>query len=182
MYNKDIMQYQKTTIAIVGSHNPISYSEHQLEFARVVGSHIAKYGGTVTTPADASIASWVALGSLESNGLVVGFSPASSKYEHENHFRLPSEDITHMVYTGFGFLGRDITMLRSSDAVLVFLNEDRVYHELVLAKELQKPVIAISFENDNDTNKRILGDLYGYVQIFNNQKDVVEKIRNIIKK
>lgn len=174
------MVNQMYTIAVIGNYNPLSYSLHQLEFARVVGSHIARLGAIVAIDTQPGFSSWSALGATEVGGVSIGFSPASSRYEHENQYRLPLDNFSTVIYTGFGYLGRDLVLVRSVDCVVVFLDNEKLGHDAKLAKELQKPLLVISFEKTEDEIKDLLGGLYDYAEIYSNQKEVLNRIEKLV--
>lgn len=174
------MQEKTFTVALLGTHDPIQYSSHQLEFARVLGSHLARLGAVVATGSIPGFPLWGALGAIEVGGVSIGFSPASSRYEHEEHFRLPVDNLSSVVYTGFGLLGRDLIMIRSVDMLVVFLGDEKVTHELTLAKELQKPIIVVSFDHDEEKRRHLLGELYDYVEIHDSQESLHARLKSLI--
>ncbi len=167
------------TVAVLGKYDPTNYSLHELEFARLIGAEIGRLGGIVASDTSSGFSSWAGLGAGEVGAVAVGFSPASNKYEHENHYRLSLENISSVVYTGFGYLGRDLLMIRSSDYILVFLGNEKIGHEGILAKELQKPLIVITFDKSEDEIRELLGSVYEYAELYSSQYDLVEKIRHM---
>jgi len=167
------------TVAVLGKYNPLNYSLYEFEFARLVGAHIGQRGGVIATDTGSGFSAWASLGSSEVQGMTIGFSPASSRYEHENHYRLSLEHVSSVVYTGFGYLGRDLLMVRSSDAVLVFLGNEKIGHEGLLAKELQKPLIVITLGKEDEIVKGLLGDLYDYAEKYSSQKEVLKRIETM---
>lgn len=175
------MRTKKVTVALLDSHQGINHSLHQLEFARVVGSHLARLGAVVATGGTSGFPLWGALGAEEVGGVTLGFSPGSNSYEHEQHFRLPLDNLSSVVYTGFGYLGRDLIMIRSSDIIVVFLGDEKIAHELVIAKELQKPIIVVSFEKTEDEQKLLLGDIYEYAEIYSSQEELVYRLEHLLK-
>ena len=61
-----------------------------------------------------------ALGAKEEDGFVMGVSPAMDLEEHKKIWKLPYKEYDLIVYTGQGFMYRDILNIRTSDAI-VFL-------------------------------------------------------------
>jgi uncharacterized protein (TIGR00725 family) len=53
-------------------------------------------------------------------GFAVGISPADSQAEHMSKYGLPIDSSDLMVYTGFGYKGRNVVNIRSSDIVIIF--------------------------------------------------------------
>lgn len=168
------------TVTVLGKYDPLNYSLHEFEFARIVGAEIAKQGGVVATDTSSGFSSWAGLGAQELGGLTLGFSPASNKYEHENQYRLSLENVSSVVYTGFGYLGRDLLMIRSSDCVIVFLGNEKIGHEGLLARELQKPLIVVTFDKGEDEVRDLLGALYDYAELYSSQNELVDRIHHLL--
>ena len=61
---------------------------------------------------------WAAKGAKEAGGIVIGISPASTKREHVKTYGLPVEYHDLIIYTGFGYAGRNLLFTRSADAVI----------------------------------------------------------------
>jgi hypothetical protein len=174
------MNMTQKTVAVLGTYDPLNYSLHELEFARIVGAEIAQFGGILISDTQTGFSSWAGGGGVESQGTVIGFSPASNKYEHEQHYRLPVEHVSTVVYTGFGYLGRDLLMVRSSDIIVVFLGSEKIGHEGRLAKELQKPLLIVSFNKNQEEIEHLLGDLVEYAEIYNSQKDIISRLQHLL--
>lgn len=175
------MEHNTTrTVALLGSHNPLHHSPYELEFARVVGAHLAQQGAVVATGTVSGFPLWASLGAREEGGVTLGFSPGSSKYEHEHHFRLSSDNLSSIIYTGFGLLGRDLIMVRSADIIVVFLGDERAGHEIALARELQKPVLVVTFQKTKESAQELLGDFYDYVECFDSQESILKRLQELI--
>lgn len=170
------------TVTVLGKYDPLNYSLHQFEFARLIGAEIARLGGVIASDTSSGFSSWAGLGAKEVGGVSLGFSPATNKYEHENHYRLSLENVSSVVYTGFGYLGRDLLMVRSSDCVIVFLGNEKIGHEGLLARELQKPLIVVTFDKTDEEIRDLLGALYEYAELYSSQKDLSEKIHHLFSK
>ena len=61
-----------------------------------------------TTGATTGFPMWAAMGTKEAGGISVGVSPANSEKEHIETYNLPVEYMDLLLYTGFGYPGRDI--------------------------------------------------------------------------
>src|SRR4051812_39090602 len=86
--------------------------------AIALGKEIASRGAVTVTGATTGFPLWAAMGAKAAGGFVVGFSPAYNEKEHIESFNLPVEYHDVIIYTGFGYPGRDLILTRSSDAVL----------------------------------------------------------------
>jgi uncharacterized protein (TIGR00725 family) len=97
-------------------------------------------GRTIVTGATTGFPMWSAMGAKQAGGLSIGFSPANNEKEHINTFKLPIEYMDVIVYTGFGFPGRDLIFTRSADAVLFGCGRIGTIHEFTIAFEDKKPI------------------------------------------
>ena len=115
-----------------------------------LGRQIAKRGAILVTGATTGFPLWAAMGAKEAGGFVIGFSPASTEKEHIETYNLPIEYHDVIVYTGFGYPGRDLILTRSSDAVFFGCGRIGTIHEFTIAFEDKKPIGI--FEADWDTD------------------------------
>jgi len=135
-----------------------------------LGRQIAAHNAVCVEGATTGFPLWAAMGAKERGGFVVGFSPANSEKEHIEVYNLPVEYLDIVIYTGFGYPGRDLLMTRSSDAVLFGCGRIGTIHEFAIAFEDQKPigileaqwetdeVIKNILENGHRPNDRIVFD------------------------
>lgn len=105
-----------------------------------LGREIAKHGAITVTGATTGFPLWVAMGAKSAGGFVLGFSPANSEREHVELYNLPVEYHDVIVYTGFGYPGRDLIFTRSVDAVFFGCGRIGTIHEFTIAFEDQKPM------------------------------------------
>jgi uncharacterized protein (TIGR00725 family) len=111
-----------------------------LEVGKEIGREIARQGCILTTGATTGFPFYAAIGLKEECGFSIGFSPASTEREHVEVYKLPLEYMDVVVYTGFGFPGRDLLLTRSSDAVIVGCGRIGTFHEFTIAFEDKKPI------------------------------------------
>jgi len=111
-----------------------------LEKAKELGHEIAKQGLVLVTGATTGFPFWVAMGVKEMGGISVGFSPAASEKEHVEVYKLPLDYMDLIIYTGFGYPGRDILLTRASDAVICGCGRIGTIHEFTVAFEDNKPI------------------------------------------
>lgn len=105
-----------------------------------LGRQIAKQGAMLVTGATTGFPLWAAMGAKEVGGFVLGFSPASSEKEHVEQYNLPVEYHDIIVYTGFGYPGRDLIFTRSVDGMFFGCGRIGTIHEFTIAFEDQKPM------------------------------------------
>lgn len=108
--------------------------------ARELGREIVKQGGVLVTGATTGFPFWSTMGAKEESGVSIGISPASNENEHVNTYRLPLDYMDLIIYTGFGFPGRDLLFTRSCDAVIIGCGRIGTIHEFIIAFEDGKPV------------------------------------------
>ncbi|HXR49858.1 MAG TPA: hypothetical protein VN778_02425 [Verrucomicrobiae bacterium] len=107
--------------------------------AREAGAAIARSGHILTTGATVGLPYYAALGAKEAGGMSVGFSPAVSLREHLRKYRLPSNCFDFINFTGLHYVGRDLYLVQSSDAVITVGGRFGSLHEFTSALEAHKP-------------------------------------------
>ena len=118
-----------------------------------LGREVARQGAVLVTGATTGFPLWVAIGAKEEKGTVVGISPANTEKEHIERYNLPVEYHDLIMYTGFGFPGRDLIFTRSSDSMLFGCGRIGTIHEFTIAFEDKKPIGI--FEGDWQTDEVI---------------------------
>jgi uncharacterized protein (TIGR00725 family) len=150
-----------------------------------LGKEIANHGAILVTGATTGFPLWAAMGAKQAGGFTLGFSPASSEKEHIETFNLPVEYMDVIVYTGFGYPGRDLILTRSSDAVFFGCGRIGTIHEFTISFEDKKPigimeggwqtdeVIKEILENGHRGSERIIFET--------DPKILVEKVMELVK-
>ena len=116
-------------------------ASHQLAYD--LGQAIAKAGKTLTTGATVGLPWFAAQGAFsvkDSMGVSVGFSPASSFREHVTVYKLPTVEFDYINFTGMAYVGRNIHLVRSSDAVITVGGRMGSLHEFATAIESRKVI------------------------------------------
>lgn len=109
------------------------------ERARVTGAAIAHSGHILTTGATIGLPYYAAMGASQAGGMSIGFSPAVSLREHLRKYRLPSNCYDFINFTGLHYVGRDLYLVQSSDAVITIGGRFGSLHEFTSALEAHKP-------------------------------------------
>lgn len=109
------------------------------ELAEALGKAIAKEGHILTTGATVGLPYFAAHGAKEMGGTSIGFSPASSLREHVRKYRLPHDVFDFINFTGMNYVGRDLYLVQSSDAVITVGGRFGSLHEFTSALEAHKP-------------------------------------------
>lgn len=115
-------------------------ASHQLAYD--LGKAIAERGKTLLTGATVGLPHYAAMGAMNvkgaHRGVSVGFSPASSFREHVATYKLPTVEFDYINFTGMEYVGRDVHLVRSSDAVITVGGRMGSLHELSTALESRK--------------------------------------------
>lgn len=104
-----------------------------------LGQAIAQEGHITTTGATVGLPYFAARGAVENSGQSIGFSPASSVRSHVKKYRLPLGVYDYIVYTGMSYMGRDVQLVMSSDAIITVGGRVGSLHEFTTAIEAHKP-------------------------------------------
>ncbi len=110
------------------------------EKAKEVGREIAKQGAIIVTGATTGFPMYSAMGAKDECGFSIGFSPAATEREHVETYKLPVDYMDVVVYTGFGYSGRDLLLVRSSDAVIIGCGRIGTLNEFSVAFEDHRPI------------------------------------------
>ncbi|MDO8561868.1 MAG: hypothetical protein Q7S05_03520 [bacterium] len=121
-----------------------------LDKAREVGREIARQGAIITTGATTGFPLYAAMGAKDESGFSIGFSPASTEREHVETYKLPLDYMDVVVYTGFGYAGRDLLLVRSSDAVIIGCGRIGTLNEFSIAFEDRRPLGILEGSWDTD--------------------------------
>ncbi len=108
--------------------------------AELVGYYLARAGAIVVTGDTTGIPDEAAKGAKRGRGITLGISPASSFHEHVRKYRLPYKNTDFAIYTGFGYSGRNLLFIRSTDAVVFIHGRIGTLNEFTIAFEDKKPI------------------------------------------
>ena len=131
---------QPIKICVSGARETSHCGVDALDKAQELGGILAKHNCVVTTSAVNGFPMWAARGAKQAGGMTVGFSPASNLCEHEETYRLPTDNLDMIVYTGFGYAGSDLLLMRSSDAIVFGCGRIGTIHEFTVAFQDRKPI------------------------------------------
>lgn len=109
------------------------------KLALLLGKTIADEGHILTTGATVGLPYFAARGAKQAGGTSIGFSPASSLREHLRKYRLPHDVFDFINFTGMNYVGRDLYLVQSSDAVITVGGRFGSLHEFTSALEAHKP-------------------------------------------
>ncbi|MEK9183560.1 MAG: hypothetical protein AAB890_00615 [Patescibacteria group bacterium] len=137
----------KHKICISGAAETGHCSLDTLENAEKMGAEVAKAGFILVTGATTGVPYWGAKGAKKEGGTVIGFSPAASETAHIKSYRLPVDYHDTIVFTGFDYAGRNLLLVRSSDAVIIICGRIGTLNEFTIAFEDRKPIGVLEGSN-----------------------------------
>lgn len=132
--------HQKYKICISGAAETGHCSKDAMEKAKELGRQVVFQGAILTTGATTGFPYWAAIGAKEAGGISIGLSPASTEKEHVEIYELPVDYMDMIIYTGFGYPGRNLMLTRASDAVLIGCGRMGTLNEFTIAFEDKKPI------------------------------------------
>ncbi len=170
----------KFKVCISGAADTTYAPKGAVEKAMEVGRQVAKQGAVLVTGATTGIPFWAAKGAKEAGGIVIGLSPAVSKIAHVKTYHLPVEYHDLIIYTGFDYSGRNLLLIRSSDAVITVFGRVGTLNEFTIAFEDKKPQgVLIGSGGESDELEHILKVAHrgmGKVVFDPDPKSLVEKV------
>jgi len=176
----------KYKICVSGAAETRHCAHDALEKTKELGRQVILNGAVLVTGATTGNPYWAAIGAKEAGGFVIGLSPASSELEHTKKYHLPLDYHDIIIYTGFGYSGRNLLLTRSSDAVLISCGRVGTLNEFTIAFEDNKPIGVLTGTGGvADEVEDILKKAHrgmGKVIFDSNPKKLVEKIIKLIKK
>ncbi len=133
------MDTRKLKIGVMGSASgPQTENGDARKKAQELGEEIARRGHIFINGACPGLPHDAMLAAKEAGGTTLGVSPAFSEYEHENEYLSPTgHDI--ILFTGMGFMERDIINIRSSDAIVIVGGGIGTLNEFTIAYDEGRP-------------------------------------------
>ena len=184
--NGDAHNHLKLKIGVSGAAETGTCGINALDQSKELGREIIRQGGIIVTGASSGFPLWSAMGAKEEKGVSIGISPASNEKEHTETYRLPLDYMDLIIYTGFGFPGRDLLFTRSCDAVIIGCGRIGTVHEFTIAFEDGKPIGVLEGEwTMAETIKDIIarGNRPNDKIVFDSDpKKLVEKVIALVEK
>jgi uncharacterized protein (TIGR00725 family) len=140
MENNDKHGHLKIKLGVSGAAETGHCGLDALDKAKELGREIVRQGGILVTGATTGFPLWSCMGAKEERGISIGLSPAVDMKDHVEGYRLPVDYMDLIIYTGFGFPGRDLLFTRSCDALFIGCGRIGTIHEFTIAFEEGKPI------------------------------------------
>lgn len=132
--------YGVIKIGVSGTAETQPFGLEVLDRAKEIGREIARQGGIITTGATTGFPLYAAMGAKDECGFSIGLSPASTEREHIEVYHLPTDFMDVVIYTGFGYAGRDLLFVRSSDAMIIGPGRVGTLNEFSVSFEDRRPI------------------------------------------
>jgi len=176
----------KYKICVSGAAETGHCAPDALDKAKELGKEIAKQGAILVNGATTGFPLWAAMGAKEEGGFCIGLSPAGSEKEHIESYNLPVDYMDVIVYTGFGYSGRNLLLTRSADAVIIGCGRWGTINEFTIALEDNKPIgILEGSGGSTDVIPQIIEKAKrgeGKIIYEKDPKKLIEKVLELIKK
>jgi len=130
----------KLKLCVSGAAETGHCGPHVHEKAMALGREIVTHHAVLVTGATTGFPLWAAKGAKEAGGMSIGLSPAGTEKEHTEVYGLPLDYLDLVVYTGFGYSGRNLLLTRASDAVFLGCGRIGTINEFTIAFEDKKPI------------------------------------------
>ena len=157
-----------------------------MEKTKELGRQIVAHNGVILTGATTGVPYWAVIGAKESGGISIGFSPASSEVAHIKTYHLPTDYYDILIYTGFGYAGRNLILTRAADAVIIVCGRLGTLNEFTIAFEDQKPIGVLTGTGGMaDEIKGIVAKGHrgpGKIVYDSDPKILMEKVLELVKK
>ena len=127
----------KPKIGIIGSANERGkggrISALATRLAYTLGKEIAKHNCILINGACSGIPDEAAKGAKDGDGFVIGISPAKDLEEHARRYKFPTKYYDVLIFTGFGFKGRNVVNVSNCDAVILVAGRVGTLNEFTIA-------------------------------------------------
>lgn len=131
-------------IGVMGSASgEVSENAEFLRKSKEVGKWIAREGCILINGACPGLPHAAAIGAREEGGFILGVSPAFSRHEHVYEYKSPIDVYDIILYSGMGFMERDILNIRSSDGLVFLGGGIGTLNEFTIAYEEGKPIAVL---------------------------------------
>ena len=176
----------KYKICVSGAADTGHCAPDALDKAKELGHWVAKNNAVLVNGATTGFPFWAAIGAKEADGFTIGLSPAGSEKEHIETYKLPMDYMDIIVYTGFGYSGRNLLLTRSADAVIFGCGRWGTINEFTIALEDGKPIGVLE---GSGGSTEVIRDIIeksqrgpGNIVYDSDPKRLVEKVLEMVKK
>lgn len=122
----------RLTVGVMGAASGEFSDEARLK-AQALGEAIARHDCVLVNGACPGLPAYAAQGAKAEGGFTIGISPAFCRKEHFERYGSPMKDLDVIIYTGSGFMGREVTNIRSSDMIVLLGGRTGTLGEFAIA-------------------------------------------------
>jgi len=175
---------RKPVVGVMGASNNDALSDREEKrlksLAGDLGAALAKQGCILVTGATTGLPDLVAQAFRKHGGFALGISPAENRAEHLDRYGLPEEGADVIIYTGFGYKGRNVINIRSADIVVIFGGAIGTLNEFTIAYDEGKIIgVLVGSGGVADHIREIIGfcnkPTRGVVLFDNNPEKLVQR-------
>lgn len=135
---------RRPVVGVMGASNNDALSDREEKrlksLADDLGAALATQDCILVTGATTGLPDLVARSFRKQGGFSLGISPAENRDEHVNRYGLPEDGTDVIVYTGFGYKGRNVINIRSADIVIIFGGAIGTLNEFTIAYDEGKVI------------------------------------------
>jgi uncharacterized protein (TIGR00725 family) len=128
---------RKPVVGVMGASANDALSEAEASrlkaLAEKLGAAVAKQECILVTGATTGLPDLVAKAFRMNGGFALGISPAENRQDHLARFGLPEDGADVIIYTGFGYKGRNVVNVRTADIVLIIGGATGTLNEFTIA-------------------------------------------------
>jgi len=179
----------KYKICVSGAAKTGHCGENAFKLAEEIGREIVRHNAVLVDGATTGFPFWAAKGAKQEGGIVIGISPAATEKEHIQNYQLPTEYHDMIIYTGFNYSGRNLLLVRSSDAVVFGCGRMGTLNEFTITFEDKKPIGILQGEWETDELFKELiekshraKEMEDKIVYSPDPKELLDKLVEIIKK
>lgn len=136
MTNQKNLFVMKIKIGVMGSgleRGENNLTKKAMKLAYLVGREIARHNCILVNGACGGIPYEASKGAKDADGFVMGVSPAENLHEHVHKYKFPVDVYNLIIYTGFGFKGRNVVNVTNCDAVIIVGGHVGTLNEFTIA-------------------------------------------------
>jgi hypothetical protein len=130
----------KIKVGIIGSGTLDNIDSDIIDKAKELGRLISERDTQLLTGCDTGIPYEVVKEARKRGCTTIGVSPASNLEEHKTLYSLPTENYDIIIFTGFGYKGRNVVLIRSCDVVISISGGIGTLNEFTIAFDENKNI------------------------------------------
>jgi hypothetical protein len=171
----------KLKIGVMGTSNP-KLPMNVRKLAYNVGKSIAQHNCILVNGASLGVPYESSKGAKKADGFVVGISPAKDIDQHVNQYKLPTDKFDLLIFSGFGYKGRNVLNISSCDGVIIVNGSYGTLNEFSIACDEGRVIGVLEGSGGIADHIREIVDICkketGATLIY--EKDVHQLVRKVI--